>query len=275
MYIITRADVRNVIAELTGGCPSGESYLYPLLRKTVYRSVCAQCRTASCLRGKGLEEDILHDVWIRVWNHAYRVLFAESGVNDDPKAFAAWLATVTNNRVRDYIRRVSREEARLAIEREDGERDEEESAIERVAAPVADRDAQDGAEELLERVVGYVMEHVTSAHVNLAWLAFTAAVVADGEERSRAAKNVVNRYADTKLNEMFRDVLKRAAAVPWLRDAVAPGGKLRSGIGEKMAKQGSGDKEFSAFFMSKGGEASVSDWVNRVNSRIRKEMQKL
>ena len=75
MYTITVQDVESVVAELTGQSGARDGFLYALLRKTVFLSVRGKCRSTPCLYGKGLEEDILHDIYIKVWTHAYRILF--------------------------------------------------------------------------------------------------------------------------------------------------------------------------------------------------------
>ena len=94
MYQITEQDVRAIAAELTGKASVGESALYAVLRKTSYVTIARACRESDCLRGRGLEEDILHDVCVRVWTGAYRVLFTDGGVNADPKAFGERLREV-------------------------------------------------------------------------------------------------------------------------------------------------------------------------------------
>ena len=83
MYIITEEDVRNIAAEITGGKRFAVSPLYEVMKKTSYPAIRAKCRNTVCLRNRAVEDDIFQDVYISVWNHAYRVLFTDEGLNPD------------------------------------------------------------------------------------------------------------------------------------------------------------------------------------------------
>ena len=272
MYTITEEDVRNIAAELTGGRRFAVSPLYEVMLKTSYRAICAKCRGAACLRGRAVEEDIFQDVYIGVWTHAYRVLFTDDGLNTDPGAFARWLAAVTNNRVRDYIRAASAQDVRTEPHRA-GEDGEDEDPLLRVAAPAPSAE-RDRARELLCAAAGAVMGAGASVYIDLAWLAHALLVLAEGEERGRASRLVARRYGDLTLAGMYVSVVRGLRAVGWLRLGPAALGRMKRRLLER-SENGAvyGRRPFSSFFMKKGGEASVSDWVNRVNGRIRKKLQ--
>ena len=272
MYIITEEDVRNIAAEITGGKRFAVSPLYEVMKKTSYPAIRAKCRNTACLRNRAVEDDIFQDVYISVWNHAYRVLFTDEGLNPDPGPFARWLATVTNNRIRDYIRDAAGQDERTEPHRlsEGGEDDD---PLLRVAAPEPS-DERDRARELLVAAAGRVMGEGSSVYIDLAWLAHMLLVLTEGAERGRASRMVALRYGEMTLSEMYVAVVRGIRTVGWLRISSAALGRMKRRLLEKSESGAAyGMSLFSSFFMKKGGEASVSDWVNRVNGRIRRDLQ--
>ena len=254
MYSIKEEDVRNIAAELTGSESFVVSPLYEVMRKTSFPAICAKCRSTACLRDRAVEEDIFQDVYIRVWTHAFRILFTDEGLNADPVVFARWLATVTKNRINDYIRRASGQDARTEVRRR----------------------GADGQDEDPFLRVDRVMGKGSSLHIDLAWLAYMLLVLTEGAERGKASGLVALRYGDLTLREMYQAVVWDAHTVSWMRISSAALEQMRSRLLEKDEKGVMyGRAVFSSFFMKKGGAASVSDWVNRVNGRIRKILEAL
>lgn len=274
MYSIKEEDVRNIAAELTGSESFVVSPLYEVMRKTSFPAICAKCRSTACLRDRAVEEDIFQDVYIRVWTHAFRILFTDEGLNADPVVFARWLATVTKNRISDYIRRASGQDARTEVRRRGADGQDEDPFL-RVAAPDFSEE-RDRARGLLLEAVDRVMGKGSSLHIDLAWLAYMLLVLTEGAERGKASGLVALRYGDLTLREMYQAVVCDAHTVSWMRISSAALEQMQSRLLEKDEKGVVyGRAVFSSFFMKKGGAASVSDWVNRVNGRIRKILEAL
>ena len=70
----------------------------------------------------------------------------------------------------------------------------------------------------------------------------------------------------------MRDILVNAAGrLPWLSLSM----EQKKRIDRQLALPFDGGKTYgettySTFFMKKGGKATISDWVNRMNERIRR-----
>lgn len=270
MYQITEQDVRAIAAELTGKAASGDSALYAVLRKTSYLTIARACRESECLRGRGLEEDILHDVCVRVWTGAYRVLFTDGGVNADPKAFGGWLSAVTANRIRDYVRRG------VTVRRNSVLPAADETARDVLERTPARPEADGEKEALINLAVNYVLRLSQSVHIALAWLAHTAVLLTEESEWHRASRTVAARYAECTLQFVFEDAAGGLGLISWFSLQPETVRHMRSVLAERAEHGASvGEMTFGSFFMKKGGEASVSDWVNRVNGRARRLLQKI
>ena len=275
MYTITVQDVESVVAELTGQSGARDGFLYALLRKTVFLSVRGKCRSTPCLYGKGLEEDILHDIYIKVWTHAYRILFTDEGVNTDPFGFTKWLSAVSNNCVRDYVRTLSRREAHLVSPKARQEEDEdgEQDLLESIAAPTSEaekREEREEREERLARILCRMLSEDFSVHIRLAWFAHSLCVIAAGEKKHLAAGLTAERYAQMTLSTMYEDLLARSRGLSWLKVTEEAERGVREGLSRRICNREYGELPLGAFFMKKGGKASVSDWVGRVNERARR-----
>ena len=75
------------------------------------------------------------------------------------------------------------------------------------------------------------------------------------------------------LDQMLDFITKQSETIIWLNLNQCQLDDVRKKLDEKdSCGVRTGDKKYSDFYMKKGAKASVSDWVNRMNSRIEKEV---
>ena len=76
------------------------------------------------------------------------------------------------------------------------------------------------------------------------------------------------------LSEMWTSVTAASARIPWLRISADADARLRKMLAVPFSKDVRyGDMVYADFFMKKGAKASISDWVNRINSGLKEKLR--
>ena len=238
-----------------------------LAEKTLRRSVCRWCAEDPALAGGHYEDDVMQETLLRLIRCAVSGFLLRDGpdgeVNDDPDGFCRWMFTVAHNVWRDLSNRVRK--LSLSVR---GFREGEEELI---PDDPADADTNDAGREILRRAVAVVL--TADAHVCkvLTWLAQCLFMIRADLSRIRANDLILREFENKTLYEM-RDMLVDAAAeIPWLSVSEEQFKKIDRELDRPFADdRKTGEIRYKEFFMKKGGKATISDWVNRINSLIRR-----
>ena len=84
-------------------------------------------------------------------------------------------------------------------------------------------------------------------------------------------------FEDKRLQEMYEMLLTAAKRIPWLEINQAQNEKILQALRKKRAGDVSyGETRYCDFFMKSNGKPSgkksISDWVNRMNGLIKREL---
>ncbi len=236
-----------------------------IVDQTLRRAVSTWCYNDFDLRGKGLEEDILQDIQLRVIKTVIPFFLLRDGtLNDDPVGFQKWLFTVGANIKRDYGNRFRKQMfTETAIDERIAERETEEILIskERIA--------------LLAKAVDVVLNSDTRIYKILTWFAQSLLMLRLDVTKIESNLLILSRFSEVTLSEMLSILLSEAKSLPWLVIEEKTVARLQAALSEKR-EDGIplGECRYQDFFMKKGGKATISDWVNRINHTIAKQVSR-
>ena len=103
----------------------------------------------------------------------------------------------------------------------------------------------------------------------LTWVAQCLYMLEHNITKIAATTDMVECFSQKTLFEMRDMLFQWAEQIPWLHITQAQRDKIEAQLQVKSSDGKSyGEMCYSAFFMKKGGKATISDWVNRMNHLI-------
>ncbi|MGN0114785.1 MAG: RNA polymerase sigma factor [Acutalibacteraceae bacterium] len=245
--------------------------LYSIADRTLRPTVKNWCACDPALSGKNLEDDIMQDIFCRLIKtcSTHFLIRDDCGgsVNRNPDGFKSWMFKVAENIKRDVANSYRKHDFNTR-QFDDGEE-------KRLPDSSLDDDGKDFRREKLARAFEIVLASDAKIYKVLTWLAQSIFIIQYDITKIQSNVAIIKAFGDKTLFEMRDMVLRFAGAVHWLSVTPAQIEKLNralnANVGENMLL---GDVVYKEFFMKKGGKASISDWVNRMNSMIVSLMNK-
>jgi len=238
-----------------------------LADKTLRHSVCRWCAEDPVLAGGHYEDDIMQETLLRLIRCTVSGFLLREGpdaaVNDDPDGFYSWMFTVARNVKRDFSNRMRK--ICLCV------RGFEEGEEEQIADAPAANDAEDSDRETLRHAVAVVLDADIQVCKVLTWLAQCLFMIRTDLSRIRANSLILREFENKTLYEMRFLLASAAAEIPWLSVSDEQFRKIDRALDRPWSDgRKTGEIRYKEFFMKKGGKATISDWVNRINSLIRR-----
>ena len=246
----------NTTASFEGLCTVADALLRPV--------VTSWCAATPVLSGRMCEDDIVQEVQLRMIKYVINDFYLRerSDPNRDSHEFRLWLFRVAKNAKNSYIASLCRTATTDITPFEESiAADENECDYEREDASLA-----------IGRAIHSVVALRVGVHKILAWLLVSLIILNEDEKRSSATDKVVLSFADKTLYEMMRAVEREIAKHPFLRLSVHDRESLYEALRENGGGVPVGECRFSSFFTSKGGNYSVSDWIYKINTSIRRSL---
>ncbi len=269
MAAFTQKEFDTMISELFEYEEISFDTLCKIAHDSLENSVRRWCEADLALRGKGYEDDIMQDVYIRMMKTSITHFFkrpSTEGINRDVQGFSSWMFKIALNIKRDYSNRVRKANFNV------GSIEDADTSDGALVSDICSQ-ALEGENGRLSEVFSLVMDSDSQTYKILTWLAVSAYMIDLDVSRIRSTELVVESYADRTLYDMERGVLGTIQRQKWINISEAQKNKLHTSLaltdsdGREM-----GEKLYGDFFMKKGGKATVSDWVNRMNSMVRREI---
>lgn len=240
--------------------------LLAITDKVTKKFVYKQCNCNPALSKRGYEEDIMQEVRLKVIKNCVHGFFLRNGEdNYNPSGFVAWLFKVAENVVRDYAKKVNRFQFREAKE------------ISECYDIPCQNDLYVSTEvnDDLSTAVKVAFDCDYSVYKVLTWIAMMLFMVNLNIEKFETPDIIDKTFSQMTLFQMYDTIVVYSKCIPWLE----LDDDRKKHIKEKLSvtfKDGRrvGDMIYSDFYMKKGPKATISDWVNRVNKYIVKEVQK-
>lgn len=262
MSFFTEQEFHKMLFELTQSDAACYDTLIKIAEKTLYKSVCGWCNQTPVLRN--YEEDIMQEIYIRLIKKCVTGFVMRDGVlNDDPEGFKNWLFTVAKNIKNDFAKKLGAKEL-YEPNTPEGEIPEGVSV---------DSSENDFDYDMLNRYFYIVLEADSKVYIPLTWVTMMLIVAKGRMTRIEATGSLINICDDMTLDSMLDFILEQSESIIWLRLNQHQIDIIRMKLDEKDSYGVRiGERKYSEFYMKKGAKASVSDWVNRMNSRIEREV---
>ncbi len=267
----TAAEFDTMVYELLYAETTSFETLCRIAEKTLRSSVLRWCSAEDSLRGRGLEEDLMQDILLRLMNTTVPYFLLRNGVgspcNNDPEGFEDWMFRVAENLKRDFANRVRNRDFRT----ED---------IERLPERPVPEDGDYDREERIDRLkqaLSTVLGANAGIYKVLTWLAQLIFILDQDVTKKQSNELILAAFEQKTLYEMYDMLLVASKRIPWLSIDPLQNERIISALREKRAGGVSyGETKYKEFFMKRDGEVcgkkSISDWVNRLNCVIRKGM---
>lgn len=268
----TKAEFDVMVHDLLYADPICFDTLCEIAEKTLRPSVIRWCVQEDCLRGRGYEDDIMQDIYIRLIQTTVSHFLLRDGLegpyNNDPEGFEDWMFRVANNLKRDFANKVrSRDFRTRCIDDVIGEGNQDEEF----------EDAQ-GRTEKLRQAFAIVLSADVSVYKVLTWLAQCVFMLVDDITKIESNQSIIEAFENKTLYEMYDMILTASAEIPWLYISKQEHERILDAL--RKTRDGDvsyGETKYRDFFMKcngvVSGKKSISDWVHRVNGMIKKKEQ--
>ncbi len=244
-------------------------FVYALLNKSVRKL---------CYNNKGLKkgidhDDVMQEIVIHIAKQSEDYFFKP--VNGETtktcKEYKAWCRKTAVNYFRTYC---------LASEKARETQLNTDIKTEGVEPPAGNPDDVIDREENLRedrQEIGSCFDIVLSLksnpHIVLTWLSVSLFMIEYDISKIQSTHLLVDTFSNFTLSDMLTVILDISSHTDWLEISEKQEAEQRLKLMKTDSDTGKmlGDMKYSDFYMKKGPEMSVSDWVNRVNEQIKKQ----
>ncbi len=241
--------------------------LCQIAQKVLPRSVKRWCDADDCLRGRGYEEDIMQNIQLKLMSTTISYFLLRDGVegpvNRDPDGFRSWMFQVARNVTRDFGNCIRKNDFHTQPLQEDPD-----SEPDLPAEPEAIHT------ERLKEAVDIALQGDVQIYKTLTWLAQCLTILEADVSKHQSNGLIVEAFSKKTLSQMYQMLQDSAKEFPWLALTQAQHQKILDALNQPWDdKLRYADVCYEVFFMKKGGKNTISDWMNRMNNRIRRAME--
>lgn len=224
-------------------------------------------------RGKFTPDEILQDVYLRVSKKCITHFFLRNGANEapnrDPLQFAKWVAKIYINIRHDTVKRYLN-----YIQRYCPVDEEREDYYFFETSNISDVEEVCSNRQEVSMLFDIVMDMDTAVHKKLTWFGLYLITFTYGITKIEATRLLVSLCGDKTLYQMRQILVGYAQSLVWLDITDDEVRKIDDALDKDYDHARKvGDAQYKEFFMKKGGRASVSDWVNKLNDALRQEIK--
>lgn len=187
-------------------------------------------------------------------------------INRDPDDFQSWMFKVAQNIKRDTANALRRQNFNI--------RSFEDDEIDQIPDFLEDEGEILYRQEKLAKAFELVLNSDAKIYKVLTWLAQSLFIIQHDITKIESTGEIIKEFSEKSLFEM-RDIIFRSAYyIPWLTISQAQMDKIDRALNTVFREDKlTGEIQYKDFFMNKGGKASISDWVNRMNRMIERLMK--
>lgn len=241
-----------------------------IAEKTLRRAVYRWCREDDCLCGRGYENDILQQTHLHLIKSTvsgFLLREADGSVNYDPAGFKSWMFTVAKNVKRDIADRVRGRDYKT----------EELDTQAAQGVPAASPEETRERIETLKQALSLALSADASVYKVLTWLAQFVFMLDSDLTKIKSNEKLIALFQDKTLYEMYGMVLSASRRIPWLQITKEQNDRILMALEKPFTgNKVYGEVTYETFFMKqngkKSGKKSISDWVNRINTFIKRKM---
>ena len=271
--IFTQEEFQIMVDELLYQEPVSFDMLCHIAEKTLENKVKYWCSNDTALRNRGCEEDIMQEIYLRLIKTTVSGFLLKKSVNgvynNDQEGLEDWLFRVARNIKKDFANRIRG-------------RDIKTESLDELESQWLSERQQEELERRIERLgkaFDIVMAADASVYKVLSWLAQFLFILDRNITKIQSADEIIAAFEHTTLNEMYEKLRAVARRIPWVQITQSQDEKLRKALDKPWDGECTyGQVEFCMFFMKHNaqvaGKKSISDWSNRMNTLIRRELKR-
>jgi hypothetical protein len=269
--IITQEEFDIMVQEELNQRHDPNAMLCQLTERVASPIIQKFCNSVPCLKGRQLEEDFLHDVYALAMAGIVHKFLRKNGlnapINGNPEELVRWLTTVTKNWMLAYIRKHK----------------------DRITVPLDEElwhIAGDDPEEMLEKegrraqlrqAMDIALDADAGVYKVLTWVAMCTFMLGYDITKIESNSRILTAFDERTLNEMYEMIRAESVRIPWMQISPERDKAIRRALQEPFGEGRTyGETTYSEFYMkyqgAPSGKKSVSDWVNRMNGNIRKQL---
>lgn len=265
----TVAEFDTMVHELLYAQTPSFNTLCQIADKTLRPSVFRWCKMEQCLCGRGFEDDLMHDILMRLMNTTVSGFLLRNGAdgpyNNDPEGFEDWMFRVASNLKCDFAKRIRGQDFKT----------EDIDNLPGLAAPEGDEGEAQERVDRLKQALAIVLDADVGVYKVLTWLAQFIFILNHDVTKIKSNELILAAFEEKTLYEMHEMLLAAAKRVPWLVIDPVQNERIVSALQKKWTPGKScGETKYKEFFMKHNGEVSgkksISDWVNRMNGMVRR-----
>lgn len=245
-------------------------FLYSLLKDKVK----GWCKSSAILYGGMHYEDIVQGIQIRIIKNCDGYFFRPNGEKADKscKDFKAWCSRVAKNYFLTYCaKQKNKKEIITDFTDADERKIEDKKGID---------DNLNNEEKIkhcraqLTRSFEVVFDLKSSPHIILTWLSVSLFMLNTDNNKIDSTHMIVDTFSNVSLFDMFDFIIAAIRKTGWINLSEEQIDKQRQNLESISKNTGKkiGEMRYEEFYMSKGSEKSISDWMNRINSQIKKQL---
>lgn len=271
----TREEFEIMADQMLHQKPICYDMLSHIAEKTLRTTVKNWCESDPCLRGRSYDGDIMQEIHVRLITKTIPGFLRRNGVtgdyNNDPEGFEDWMFRVAENLKRDFANDVRKLDFKTA--------DLEEPMLENLPDMKNSYDELDAErEEALKKAFSIVLSANVNVYKVLTWLAQCLFMLDSDVTKIKSNELIIAAFENKTLEDMYEVLLQASHRIPWLVITQTQDEKIRTALRKKRSGTVTyGETQYSAFFMKYrgkvSGKKSISDWMNRMNDLIRREME--
>lgn len=262
-----------VCKEVYNGNFSKYDNVFTFAKTFLQYHVKSWCNCDYILRSGTHYEEVLEEICIRITKKCDKFFFNNQG-EKDCESFKAWCYTVARNHFISYYNKVKKDAADNADYVEKASKkipiDSEniEDVVDRQETLEVNRDQ-------LSDIFSFVFNLKTKPHIALTWLAVTMFMLVNNCSKIEATHATVATFSESSLFKMLGVITTTIKKYKWLKITDDSINKQYIKL-QQIHSTGklTGDMAYKDFYMKKGPEMSISDWLNRVNEQIVKKLTK-
>ncbi len=263
-YVYSREDFLVMRGQILCQEPVSYQMLVRIVQGSLPDKISGWCQSAPELRMRGLEEDLLQEIQIKLIKEVPFFLLKEGPggrPQDDHEWFIRWVYAVAHNVVRDQAASMRSENHRIRQLEENEE----------PTAPTVDPEEEKRRQERLRSAFDIVLEADVQVYKSLTWLVQCMYILNQDLTKIQATEKLVEECGEMTLRQMQRELYRNAGKLPWMQISPRQQERIEAALQAPYDRDRTyGQVRYKEFFMKKGGKATVSDWVNRLNSLIKR-----
>ncbi len=231
------------------------------------------CKDNKLFKGGFSHEDVMQEIQIRIIKKCELYFFkpVDGKTERTCNEFKAWCYTVARNRfltILDKEKKNSFNELNLSLKIDDVSANEYNPENSFVISEDSEEDKMD-----VNRCVEIVFDLKSQPHIILAWLSVTLFEIVGNFTQIESIHLVDRAFSNMDLYRMFDYVSGNIILFDWINISKEQIEMQRNKLNRIDKETGMiiGSMKYSDFYMNKGAEMSMSDWIYRINFRIKKK----